>query len=286
MNHLLIEKKTIMPVQLSRIENALINGTNQLSMQHKQEDFEMIWILEGAGVHIVNDEQYLLRKNVVYAALKGQKHELCIQPETRGFIISFNSSQLNQFADDYLIPDESYLYQYFSVNPILELEDDQAQQTTHMISVLEKESLKNVMLKSEIIGKYFHLFQLYLRRYIEESSSSVVMEKNNFFLKRFLLLLEHNFKKKKAVVDYALELNVTPNYLNYIIKKTSGYSASYHIQQRIVQEAKRRAKHSGLSMKEIAYYLGFDDIAHFSKFFKNKSGMNFTDFKRLAVSSD
>jgi AraC-like DNA-binding protein len=33
-------------------------------------------------------------------------------------------------------------------------------------------------------------------------------------------------------------------------------------------------------MKEIAYHLGFSDSAHFSKFFKNTTGMNFTDFKK------
>jgi len=37
---------------------------------------------------------------------------------------------------------------------------------------------------------------------------------------------------------------------------------------------------SGGSLKEVAYYLGFDDTSHFSKFFKNKSGINFTDFKK------
>jgi AraC family transcriptional activator of pobA len=33
-------------------------------------------------------------------------------------------------------------------------------------------------------------------------------------------------------------------------------------------------------MKEIAYFLGFCDMAHFSKFFKNTTGMNFSDFKK------
>ena len=45
-------------------------------------------------------------------------------------------------------------------------------------------------------------------------------------------------------------------------------------------EAKRQAAYSSLTMKEIAYQLGFDDIAHFSKFFKNVSGSSFTDFKK------
>lgn len=166
---------------------------------------------------------------------------------------------------------------------MLQLDDEQAQQVIHVISLLEKESFNNVNLQREIVGKWLQIILLYLRRSIESSSSFVLMEKNNTLLKRFLLLLENNFKKKKAVVDYACDLNVTPNYLNAVIKKVSGYPPSYHIQQRVVQEAKRRAKHSDASMKEIAYYLGFDDIAHFSKYFKNNSGMSFTDFKRLAV---
>jgi len=45
-------------------------------------------------------------------------------------------------------------------------------------------------------------------------------------------------------------------------------------------EAKRLALYSQVSMKEIAYGLGFDNLAHFSKYFKTNSGSNFTDFKR------
>jgi AraC family transcriptional activator of pobA len=38
--------------------------------------------------------------------------------------------------------------------------------------------------------------------------------------------------------------------------------------------------YSQVSMKEIAYSLGFDNLAHFSKYFKTNGGINFTDFKR------
>jgi AraC family transcriptional regulator, transcriptional activator of pobA len=33
-------------------------------------------------------------------------------------------------------------------------------------------------------------------------------------------------------------------------------------------------------MKETAYLLGFDDLAHFSKFFKNLAGINYSDFRK------
>ena len=64
-------------------------------------------------------------------------------------------------------------------------------------------------------------------------------------------------------------------------KKITGSTASHHIQQQIILEAKRQAMYFSTSMKQIAYNLGFDNIAHFSKFFKHNCGMNFTDFKRV-----
>jgi AraC-like DNA-binding protein len=89
----------------------------------------------------------------------------------------------------------------------------------------------------------------------------------------------------KMVAEYAEELSVSPNHLNEIVKKVSGFPASHHIRQRVLLEAKRLAAYSGASMKEIAYSLGFEDIAHFSKFFKNLSGSNFTSYKKTAMRS-
>ena len=82
------------------------------------------------------------------------------------------------------------------------------------------------------------------------------------------------------VAEYADDLCVTRSYLNKVVKKVSGFTASQIIQQCIIHEAKKQAIKSGTSMKQIAYNLGFDDSAHFSKFFKSNSGMNFTNYKK------
>lgn len=102
-------------------------------------------------------------------------------------------------------------------------------------------------------------------------------------VQQFMSLLEKHYKTEKMVAGYASLLSVTPNYLNEIIKKTTGYSAGHHIRQRVVLEAKRQATYSDHCMKQIGYYLGFDDTAHFSKFFKNAAGINFTDFKKERI---
>jgi AraC family transcriptional activator of pobA len=124
---------------------------------------------------------------------------------------------------------------------------------------------------------------IYFSRNLKESERDVVQTREAELVRKFMSLLKKNFISQKMVSDYAGQLFVTPNYLNRTVKKITDFTASHHIQQQIILEAKRKAIYSTTSMKEIAYGLGFDNLAHFSKFFKNNCGMSFTDFKKQAA---
>src|SRR5258707_334196 len=95
-----------------------------------------------------------------------------------------------------------------------------------------------------------------------------------------MALLKKNFSRTRPVESYAKHLAITPNHLNVVVKECTGQTAGYHVKQRLILEAKRLAVYSNLCMKEIADVLGFSDTAHFSKFFKNCAGLNFSEFKK------
>ena len=135
----------------------------------------------------------------------------------------------------------------------------------------------------ELLKRYFKIFLIYLTRKVDENFQSTEQSREAELVKSFMELLDKNFKEKKMVAEYARQLLVTPNYLNRIIKKITGFSAGHHIRQRVVLEAKRMGRYSGVGMKEIAYDLGFLDSAHFSRFFKTFAGINFSEFKRGAL---
>jgi len=92
-------------------------------------------------------------------------------------------------------------------------------------------------------------------------------------------LLEKNYSQWHQVNTYAMQLNITPDYLNNVIKSSIGKTAKELIVQRIIMEAKRLGLHTVLSLKEIAFALGFEDPSHFSKFYKNETGQPFSDFR-------
>ncbi|MBN9296198.1 MAG: helix-turn-helix domain-containing protein [Filimonas sp.] len=99
-------------------------------------------------------------------------------------------------------------------------------------------------------------------------------------IRQFSLLLEANFRKEHEVRFYAAALNKSPKTLTNIFALLQQSSPSKLIQQRIVQEAMRYAYYTQKSAKEIAYELGFESPAHFSRFVKQHSGKNISDLRK------
>lgn len=96
---------------------------------------------------------------------------------------------------------------------------------------------------------------------------------------RFKLLVNTSFKEMKQVKSYAALLNITPLHLNEVVKEITGFVASHWIHQAILLEAKRLLVYSVLDVKEIAYALGYEDHAYFSRFFKTNTGMTAKAFR-------
>jgi len=99
-------------------------------------------------------------------------------------------------------------------------------------------------------------------------------------VQRFMSLVAQHGKGKLSMRDYARALSMRIDVLSDTIKRVTGYPASHHIHQHIIRTAKHAAIGSESTMKEVAYGLGFKDVAHFSKFFRNKAGMTFSDYKK------
>lgn len=99
-------------------------------------------------------------------------------------------------------------------------------------------------------------------------------------IRQFNVLVDRNYKKEHQVNYYANLLNKTPKTLTRLFAGFNYYPPSFIIQGRIIAEAKRLFCYSTLSVKEIAFELGFTDAGHFSRFFKNATDQNPSDFKK------
>ncbi|MGK6353450.1 helix-turn-helix domain-containing protein [Parapedobacter sp. DT-150] len=99
------------------------------------------------------------------------------------------------------------------------------------------------------------------------------------FVRKFSLLVEANFKQHHEVRFYAEALNKSPKTLSNVFALLKQPAPSVVIRNRIILEAKRYLHYTDKSAKEIAYELGFESPAHFSRFFKQHAGTNTSAFR-------
>lgn len=135
--------------------------------------------------------------------------------------------------------------------------------------------------KEEVMQALIKLIVLeIIRKYTDQLMASGFSSDDVRLVNQFMDLVREHFLIYKKVSDYANRLCITPNYLNIKVKRISGYTASHHIQQCILQEAIHKASQEGLSLKQLAYYLGYEDASYFSKFFKKLTGQSYSRFRK------
>lgn len=244
--------------------------------------YEMIWVKSGRGQLIVDHVEMELLPGNVYLLRPGQYRNLRPLQRMDGYYLSMQPDFFH------LSGSESVLLLNNGCNafegPLVIRTDEEVRIEAEDILVkIRREFTHYGSTRQGILKGLFRIFILYLSQKMDQVTMRIASGAEKDLVSRFMDSLKKHFTTKKMVSDYADEFCVTPGHLNRIVKKLSGFPVSYHIQQQIVLEAKRLAHYSDRSMKEIAYMLGFEDLAHFSKFFKNNSGMNFSNFKKMAA---
>ena len=265
--------------EISTLESLNINK-GSINDPVRRPHSQIIWITRGAGYFTVDVEKFQMIDNVIYTIPPGRFHQFRPTDAITGYVLSFNPDFLNLAIEGSGRPFFKEIATDLNRVNMFELRSECPTLLQNLLTDIVREFETHLTLRLEILCGFFKIFLMYMKRMAttirqEEASSHKMRLFNSFYAK-----LDKEYKTKKQVAEYASELSVSPSYLTDVVKKVSGYSASHHIQQRMVQEAKRLAMYSDASMKMVAYTLGFDDLSHFSKFFKNFAGISFTEYKK------
>ncbi len=103
---------------------------------------------------------------------------------------------------------------------------------------------------------------------------------------RFREIIETGFRSRRTVESYADELGISMSRLRAACIRATDKPPIQLIQDRILLEAKRLLLYSNMTVKETAYYLGFDDPAYFSRLFCQSIGLSPRDFRKQQAMPD
>jgi AraC family transcriptional activator of pobA len=240
----------------------------------------ILWLQKGHGCICVDNIFFQIDENIVYCIKGQQKINLTLDESAQGFLISFSVEFLNGGEAERISFISDPFSGHFPLKIFKGLRPDNTFTMNTAIQHMLTEFNNSFTFRLELLKSYLKVFLLCLSRLRTDEMQQLSGPTKHELITAFKVLLEEHFMKKKKVMQYAALLGVSAGYLNDTVRCISGFSAGFHIRQRVIAEAKRKAMASGYSMKEVAWHLGFPDQAHFSKYFKNNCGKSFTDYKK------
>lgn len=86
--------------------------------------------------------------------------------------------------------------------------------------------------------------------------------------------------RKYAATFIAEQLNVSPHYLSGLLRSLTGLNTQQHIHHKLIDKAKELLSTTSMTISEIAYALGFEQIQSFSKLFKTKTNLSPLEFRQ------
>ena len=224
---------------------------------HLEIDFEKHQVKKPSVIYIA--------PNQVHRVIKGENVELCL--------LAINNENMH--------PEYLKLLQEISPTKPLPLDSKQLSliSQTFLLCINLFEEMGSKLYQSSLKDSCNTLISLFLAQYLERSKQADTLSRFDFVTRAFKLALEQHFVKDKQPAGYAQKLNISVSYLNECVKNTTGFPVSYHIQQRVILEAKRLLFYSSKSVKEIAAELGYEDYAYFSRLFNKATGMTALTFR-------
>lgn len=202
--------------------------------------------------------------------------------ELDGWALLFHPDLLHGTQLDKRIKDYSFFD--YRINEALHMTESEYDTfASFMRQIKDELENKHDDIQNSIIVGYIELMLNFCRRFYNRQFITRKLE-NSDILAKFEALLHEYFKNDSQISSglpsmqyFSDRLCLSSNYLGDLIKKTTGNTATYHIRNFVMREAKNHLA-SGKTISETAYALGFDYPQHLSRMFKKYEGISPSEY--------
>jgi AraC family transcriptional activator of pobA len=254
----------------------------QVSYPHKHDFYEVLFLRQGSGYHIIDSNKYEIKPPCIFFLSPGQAHKLELSNDIDGYIFLFT-------AEFYLLSEvnKNKLLEFpffFSVeqnNPPLLLEqpaDTQFLQSLFVRGCTEVSHPRGV--SEDSIRAILDLILQTCKKLYPIDTMSMQHTKGHLLVKNLLRLVEENYQKNLSINEYASMLAITPNHLTQLVKQVTGNTSAKLIQNKVILETKRLLVHTEMTVTEIADFLNFSDQSYFTKYFKKACGVSPLQYRK------
>ena len=255
-----------------------ILGTNVVN-NFRFEDYYVFVLLEKcSGTHIIDFQEYVHKNLQLHISFPGQVHSWNTDNATIGQKVYIS----RKVMDSYALFKTPFSQGQSNTHPVIDLSREVFDKLKFEFDLIKRDLTADpFMAIRSIILIRAHIIVLMISDLLyKKAGEEKRFERINQVVLNFESHIETCYKAEKSVQYYAEKLSVTPNYLNILSRKYFKLSAKEVIMRRVFFQAKRLLGGTNMSIKEIAFELGFSDQTHFNNFIRTVTGVTPKAFRQ------
>lgn len=256
-------------------------GTNR-----KNNFFELIYIVDGTGIQIINNNKFQYRKGNLFLVTPQDVHSFEISTPTKFFFLRFNEYYIktnSQNIQNETVLRMEYILQNASHRPgcILKNKIDKPLIGSLVESIINEQSNRQIyhqkiteQIVNAIITVVARNIALKLPKNIKETTGEMVLEILHY-------IQENIYDPKQLKANVVSEhFNISIHYLGKYFKKQTGETFQEYISNYKLRLIESRLLNSDMRINEIADELHFSDESHLNKVFRKHKGINPSEFRK------
>ncbi|NIF04618.1 helix-turn-helix domain-containing protein [Chryseobacterium sp. Tr-659] len=244
---------------------------------HRDSHYIFTCLEDGHVKMMVDFKTFEAQGSTIFCLLPGQVHQGLLMKDVSGWFVAIKAE---------LVPDtvRSVFEESLAEIQPISIDKNQIKKLSTTANALHA-SYNDEMLSTRegflVIQSLLNAFVgMFAFIYTQENKPEISGESRALQLSRaFRILVRKEFKTMKSPSEYAERLHITRGYLTEIIREATGKPAQYWIHQEILTESKRLLAFTNLSVKEVAYELGYTDHAYFSRLFSKLEDQSPSEFR-------
>ncbi|MFG1279813.1 helix-turn-helix domain-containing protein [Xanthobacter autotrophicus] len=239
---------------------------------HRHGDlYQFFFIAAGGGMAFIDGAAHAFGPGTAIALPPLVVHAFDFTPHTDGYVASVPAAMLDHWSQL-----RTQWRSLFKVPLVLSVAGAQAVQLKATLALALAESGEHGADRTEALTAFAGLVLVWFRRALAAGApeGGDLASAGIRLVERFTAQVEENFRRHLSLTDRARRLGVSVPHLSRVCRCVAGRSALGIVQERLALEARRHLAYTSMTVAEIAFGLGFEDPAYFTRFFTRHVGVS------------
>jgi AraC-like DNA-binding protein/mannose-6-phosphate isomerase-like protein (cupin superfamily) len=263
---------------------------------HRHEYMQINYIYQGSGKHLVNHGEFTIVKGDIFIIPPYIPHCIIASPDSSIIIfeLEFEPGFVNQnfgnientrsFFDFAYI--EPFLVHEGQVKPRLNLNGKfQVEIETMLDEALqeykEQKSGYQLLIKALLLKLLVQVGREFVRD-LENSESRPIYDRHRDAIFGALKFIEEHYDEELSVEDVAKKFILSQSYFSYLFKSITAKTFTEYLNRLRISKSLELLKNTDQKVLDICYQVGFNNVNHFNRIFRQQIGVSPLRFRKIS----